>query len=101
MPDRQFAVHVLGLGCWWPPDLVVSGGEDLAQLGAGDGPPDRDVDVRGKTALGFDCSEVLDVVSGEPAQVLDEPVEQRRKADRVPGCPRVVVSAGFGWSAIV
>jgi hypothetical protein len=47
VPDRQLAVVVLDLGGRWPPDLVVGGGEDLAQLGAGDGAPDRDVDVRG------------------------------------------------------
>jgi hypothetical protein len=30
-----------------------------------------------EAALGFDGCEVLDVVAEEPAQVLDEPVEQR------------------------
>jgi hypothetical protein len=34
------------------------------------------VDVRGEAPLGFDGGEVLDVVPGEAAQVLNEPVEQ-------------------------
>jgi hypothetical protein len=58
-----------------PPYLVVGGGEYLAELGAGDGTADRDVDVGSETALWLDGGEVLDVIAAEPAQVLDEPVE--------------------------
>ena len=46
------------------------------------------MDVRGDASLGFDGGEVLDVVADEPAQVLHEPVEQRRSAAR-PGRPAV------------
>ena len=100
VPDRQLAVVVLDLVGGWPPDLVVGGGEDLAQLGAGDGAADRDVDVRGEAALGFDGGEVLDVVAEEAAQVLDEPVEQRGEVQRVPGGPLVVVGGRVGRGAV-
>jgi hypothetical protein len=33
MPDRQMRVVVLDLVSRWPPDLVIGGGEHLAQLG--------------------------------------------------------------------
>jgi hypothetical protein len=55
---------------------VVGGGQDLAQLGAGQGAADGDVNMRGEAPLGFDGGEVLDVVAEEAAQVLSEPVEQ-------------------------
>src|SRR5215471_11143494 len=100
VPDRQLAVVVLHLGGRWPPDLVVGGSEDLAQLGTGDSAPDRDVDVRGEAALRLDGGEVLDVVSGEAAKVLDEPVEQRGEADCVPHGPLVVVTIRVGRSAV-
>jgi len=64
---------------------VVGRGDDLAELGAGDGAADRDVHVRGEPPLWFDGGEVLDVVAGEAAQVLDEPVEQRGEVQRVAG----------------
>jgi len=46
------------------------------------------MDVRGEPPLGFDGGEVLDVIAGEPAQVLNEPVKQRGEVQRVPGGPR-------------
>jgi hypothetical protein len=92
VPDRQLvAVEYDGRGSR-PPDLVVSGGQDSAQFGAGDGAADGDVDVRGEPLLGFDGGEVLQVVAEVAAQVLDEPVEQRGEGQRVPG--RVVVVVG-------
>ena len=91
VPDRQVPALVLD-GCGGgPPDLVVGGGDDLAKLGAGDGAADCDVHVRGEPLLGFDGGEVLEVIAAEPAQVLDEPVEQRGEVQRVPGGPAVIV----------
>ena len=91
VPDGQLvAVAVLDRDVG-PPDLVVGRGEDPAQLGPGDGAPQGDVDVRGEAALGFDGGEVLHVVAEVAAQVLDEPVEQRREGQRVPGGLVVVV----------
>ena len=83
---------------WWqsPTSLVVGGGPDLAQFGAGDGAADGDVDVRDEASLGFDGGDVLEVVADQAAQVLDEPVEQRGEVQRVPGGPGVVVGAGVG-----
>jgi hypothetical protein len=57
----------------------------------GDGAADGEVDVRGEAALGFDGGEVLQVIAGEPAQVLDEPVEQRGEVQRVPRGTCVVI----------
>ena len=79
---------------------MVGGGEDLAQLGAGNGAADRDVDVRGEPPLGLDGGEVLHVVADEPAQVLDEPVEQRGEVQRVTGRPLVVVGVRVGRGAV-
>jgi hypothetical protein len=64
---------------------VVGRGDDLAELGAGDRAADRDVDVRGEPPLRFDGCEVLEVMADKAPQVLNEPVEQRRKVQRVPG----------------
>ena len=89
---------VAGVG---PPDLVVGGGQDPAQLGAGDGAADGDVDVRGQPPLRFDGGEVLHVVAEVAAQVLDEPVEQRGEVQRVPGGPLVVVGARVGRGAVL
>ncbi len=100
VPDGQVRVVVhdpIGRG---PPDLVVGRGDDLPQLGAGDGAADRDVDVRGEAFLGFDGGEVLEVVAEEAAQVLDEPVEQRGEVQRVAGGPLVVVAVGVGRGAV-
>src|ERR1035438_4441514 len=58
------------------------------------------MDVRGKAALWFDGREVLDVVAEEAAQVLDEPVEQRREVQRVPYGTRVVVGVRAGRGAV-
>jgi len=63
---------------------VIRRGDDLAQLGPRDGAADRDVDMRGKPSLWLDSREVLDLVSEEAAQVLDEPVEQRGEVQRIP-----------------
>ncbi len=83
-----------------PPDLVIGGGQDLAQLGAGDGAADRDVHVRRQTALRLDGGEVLDVIADKAAQVLDEPVEQRGEVQRIAGGPGVVVDGGSGWCSV-
>jgi hypothetical protein len=48
-----------------PPDLAISCRDDLAELGAGDGAADRDVDVRREPLPGFDGGEVLQVITGE------------------------------------
>ncbi len=44
--------------------------------------------------------EVLHVIAKVSAQVLDEPVEQRREMDRVTGGPLVVVAGRVGWGAV-
>jgi hypothetical protein len=81
-------------------DLVVGGGEHLAQFGAGYGAADRHVHVRGQALLRFDGGEVLQVVAEEPAQVLDQPVEQRGEVQRVPGGAAVVVGVRAGRCAV-
>src|ERR1035437_9418882 len=58
------------------------------------------MDVRGQPSLWFDGGEVLNVVAEEPAQVLDEPVEQRSEVQRVPCGPRVVVGVWVGRGAV-
>jgi hypothetical protein len=60
-----------------PPDLVVRGGDELPQLGAGEGAAHGDMDVGGKPPLGFDGGEILHLVADEAAQVLGKSVEQR------------------------
>ena len=99
VPDGQLVVLVPDY-VGGPPDLVVGGGDDGAQVGAGDGAAEGDVGVRGESFLGFDGGEVLDVVAEVAAQVLDEPVEQGREVDRVPGGPLVVVAGGVGGGAV-
>ena len=101
VPDGQLVTVVLDLGGVGPPDLVVGGGEDPAQLGAGDGAADGEVDVRGEPLLGFDGGEVLHVIAEEAAQVLDEPVEQRGERQRIPRRPVVVVRGRVGRGAVV
>ena len=100
VPDRQPTVVVFDLGGGWPPDLVVGRGEHLAQFGAGDRAPDRYMDMRGKAPLGFDGGEVLDVIPGYAAQVLNEPVEQGGEADGIAGGPLVVVGGRVGRGAV-
>ena len=85
VPGGQVAVVVFDGGGVGPPDLVVGGGDDLSEFGAGDGAAQGDVDVRGEAALRFDGGEVLDVAADVAAQVLDEAVEQRGEVQRVPG----------------
>ena len=80
---------------------MVGRGDDLAEFGAGDGAADRDVDVRGEPPLRLDGGEVLDVVADEPAQVLNEPVEQRGEVQRVPGGCRVVVGVRVGGCSVL
>jgi hypothetical protein len=58
------------------------------------------MDVRSEPFLGFDGGEVLDVVAQEPAQVLDEPVEQRREVQSVAGSPPVVVGIRPGRNTV-
>ena len=100
VPDRQAASsYLLGVG-GWPPDLVVGGGDDLPQLGAGQGAADGDVHVRGQAPLWFDGGEVLHVVAEDAAQVLDEPVEQRGEVQRIPRGPRVVVCGRVDGGAV-
>jgi hypothetical protein len=48
VPDRQAGAVVLDVRGGGPPDLVVGRGDDLAELGAGDGAADGDVHVRGE-----------------------------------------------------
>ena len=101
VPDRQIVAlepHAVG---GWPPDLVVGGGNDLSQLGAGDRTAHRDMDVWGEAALGFDGGEVLRVVAEDAAQVLGEPVEQRGEVQRVPRRRCVVVAGRFGRGAVL
>jgi hypothetical protein len=97
---RQVPAVVSGVRCG-PPDLVVGGGDDLAQFGAGDGAADGKVDVRGEPPLGFDGGEVLQVVAGEPAQVLDEPVEQRGEVQRIPCGLGVIVGVRVGRCSVL
>ena len=80
---------------------MVSGGQDPADLGAGDGAAHGDVDVRGEPPLRFDGGEVLEVVAEVAAQVLDEPVEQRGEGQGVPGRPVIVVAAGVGGCPVL
>ena len=99
VPDRQLvAVPVLD-GCIGPPDLVVGGSQDAAELGTGDGAADGDVDMGGEAPLGFDGGEVLHVLAEVAAQVLDEPVEQRGEGQRVAGGLVVVVGGGVDRDA--
>jgi hypothetical protein len=58
VPDWQVRVVVLHLARGRPPDLVVGGGEHLAQLGAGNRAADGYVDVRGEPSLWLDGGEV-------------------------------------------
>jgi hypothetical protein len=58
------------------------------------------VDVRCQAPRGLDGGEVLEVVAEEPAQVLDQPVEQRREVQRVAGGPLVVVGVRAGGGAV-
>jgi len=51
--------------------------------------------------LRFDGGEVLDVVAEEAAQVLDEPVEQRREVQRITGRLLVVVGRRVGGGAVL
>ena len=57
--------------------------------------------MRGEPALGFDGGEVLQVIAGEAAQVLDEPVEQRGEVQRVPGGAGVVVGVRVGGCSVL
>jgi hypothetical protein len=100
IPDRQVPAVVLDVR-GGPPDLVVGGGDDLAELLPGDGAADGEVDVRGEPALWFDGGEVLQVIPGEPAQVLDEPVEQRGEVQRVPRRLGVVVDVRVGGCSVL
>jgi hypothetical protein len=58
------------------------------------------VRVRREAALGFDGGEVLQVVAGQAAQVLDEPVEQRGEVQRVPRGRGVVIAVRVGGCAV-
>ena len=80
---------------------MVGSGEDLAELLAGDGAADGKVDMRGEPALEFDGGEVLQVIPGEPAQVLDEPVEQRGEVQCVAGGAGVVVGVRVGGCSVL
>ena len=92
VPDRQLVAVEPDDGGVGPPHLVVGRGEDAAQVGPGDGAAHGQVDMRREPPLRLDSGEVLQVVAEEAAQVLDEPVEQRREVQRVPGRPLVVVA---------
>jgi len=57
--------------------------------------------VRGETPLGFDGSEVLQVVAEVAAQILDEPVEQRGERQRVPRSLVIVVGTGVRGCSVL
>ena len=57
--------------------------------------------MRSEAALGFDGGEVLQVIAGVPAQVLDEPVEQRGEVQRVPRGLGVVVGVRVGGCSVL
>ncbi len=57
--------------------------------------------VRGKTTLRLDRREILHVVAEVAAQVLNEPIKQRREMQRVPGGPLVVVAVRVGRGAVL
>jgi hypothetical protein len=59
------------------------------------------VDVRGQPPLRFDGGEVLEVVAGKAAQVLDEPVEQRGEVQRVPGGAAIIVGVRVGGCSVL
>jgi hypothetical protein len=100
VPDRQLVPIEADGGGAGPPDLVVGRGEHAAQIGAGDGAADGEVDVGGEAPLGFDGGEVLDVVAEEAAQVLHEPVEQGGEVQGVAGRGGVVVAGRVGGGAV-
>ena len=75
IPHRQLVALEADRGRVGPPHLVIGGGQDAAQFGAGHGAAHSDVDVRGEALLRLDGGEVLHVVAEEPAQVLNEPVK--------------------------
>ena len=101
VPDGQLVAVEPDDGGIGPPHLVVGRGQDPAQVGAGDGAAHGQVDVRGEPPLRLDGGEVLQVVAEEAAQVLDEPVEQRREVQRVPCRPLVVVGGRVGRGAVL
>ena len=57
--------------------------------------------MRGEPPLWFDGGEVLQVIAGVPAQVLDEPVEQRGEVQRVAGGAGVVVGVRVGGCSVL
>jgi hypothetical protein len=59
------------------------------------------MDVRGEPLLGFDGSEVLQVVAKVAAQVLDEPVEQRGEGQGIAGSLVVVVGLRVGGCSVL
>ena len=67
-----------------PPHLVVGRGQHAAQLGPGNGAPQRDVDMGSQAPLGLDGGKILDLCAEVTAQVLNKPVEQRGERQRVP-----------------
>ena len=101
IPDGQFLAVEPDGGGVRPPDLVVGRGQDLPQVRAGDRAAHGEMDMRGQPPLRLDGGEVLQVVAEEAAQVLDEPVEQGREVQRVPGGPGVVVAVRVGRGAVL
>jgi len=79
VPDRQLVAVEPDDGGVGPPHLVIGRGQDSAQVGAGDSAADGQVDVRRQPPLRLNGGKVLHVIAEETAQVLDEPVEQRRE----------------------
>jgi hypothetical protein len=57
--------------------------------------------VRGEPLLRFNGGEVLHVIAQDPAQILDEPVEQRGEVQRIPGGTLVVVGVGINRCAVL
>src|SRR6266576_3526967 len=61
VPDRQPVTVEPDVPSGGPPDLVVGGGDDLPQLGAGDGAAHRAMECGASPLLPFDGGEVLHV----------------------------------------
>ncbi len=74
-----------------PPHLVIGRRRDRPQLGPGDRTPDGGVEMRGAAFLGFDGAEVLHLPPDTAPGVLPEPIHQRRKMNRIPRSPPIVI----------
>jgi hypothetical protein len=90
VPDREpVDVHVLVEGR--PPDLQVGALGDRLDHLPGNRTAQGGVQVRGQAPLWFDAGEVLDLVTGSPAQVLDPPVHELGEVQRIQRRAPVVI----------